>query len=240
WVCVVHYVPDMIDPALLLPGRLDKLLVVPLPFENPQLPDMINPALLRLHCFYRKLFLSSTPPFPLFPRPDMIDPALLRPGRLDKLLFIPLPDAPSRAAILCTLIRSIPRAEDVNVELMSELAGVGDGGASATAAAAAVTEGAAGETGAAVGEGAGDKKTGSVEQRGGGSAGGGGGEIDGSYTGGREGGGREQTGEDSSVVPLEVQKARDRKGGGKLPGAARGRKAPCDGFSGADLAALVS
>ncbi|CAI7762833.1 unnamed protein product [Closterium sp. NIES-54] len=181
-------------------------------------------------------------------RPDMIDPALLRPGRLDKLLFIPLPDAPSRAAILCTLIRSIPRAEDVNVELMNELAGVGDGGASATAAAAAaaaaaVTEGAAGETGAAVEEGAGDKKTGSVEQRGGGSAGGGGGEIDGSDTGGREGGreggGREQTGEDSKVVPLEVQKARDRKVGGKLPGAARGRKAPCDGFSGADLAALV-
>ncbi|CAI7925697.1 unnamed protein product [Closterium sp. NIES-53] len=173
---------------------------------------------------------------------------LLRPGRLDKLLFIPLPDAPSRAAILCTLIRSIPRAEDVNVELMNELAGVGDGGASATAAAAAaaaaaVTEGAAGETGAAVEEGAGDKKTGSVEQRGGGSAGGGGGEIDGSDTGGREGGreggGREQTGEDSKVVPLEVQKARDRKVGGKLPGAARGRKAPCDGFSGADLAALV-
>ena len=26
-------------------------------------------------------------------RPDMIDPALLRPGRLDKILYVPLPPA---------------------------------------------------------------------------------------------------------------------------------------------------
>ena len=33
-------------------------------------------------------------------RPDQIDPALLRPGRLDQLIFIPLPDETSRLAIL--------------------------------------------------------------------------------------------------------------------------------------------
>merc|ERR1719309_483065 len=33
-------------------------------------------------------------------RPDIIDSAILRPGRLDQLIYIPLPDEPSRMAIL--------------------------------------------------------------------------------------------------------------------------------------------
>jgi len=33
-------------------------------------------------------------------RPDMIDPAMLRPGRLDKLLYVPLPTPEERAQIL--------------------------------------------------------------------------------------------------------------------------------------------
>lgn len=32
--------------------------------------------------------------FFLFLRPDIIDPAILRPGRLDQLIYIPLPDEP--------------------------------------------------------------------------------------------------------------------------------------------------
>ncbi|KFM23509.1 putative AAA domain-containing protein C16E9.10c [Auxenochlorella protothecoides] len=41
-------------------------------------------------------------------RPDIIDPALLRPGRLDKMLYVPLPDAPGRASILRALTRRTP------------------------------------------------------------------------------------------------------------------------------------
>lgn len=33
-------------------------------------------------------------------RPDAIDPALRRPGRFDRELFFPLPDAKARAAII--------------------------------------------------------------------------------------------------------------------------------------------
>ena len=33
-------------------------------------------------------------------RPDMIDPALLRPGRLDKMLYVPLPPPDGRVSIL--------------------------------------------------------------------------------------------------------------------------------------------
>jgi len=33
-------------------------------------------------------------------RPDIIDPAMLRPGRLDKLLYVPLPTKEDRFQIL--------------------------------------------------------------------------------------------------------------------------------------------
>lgn len=48
-------------------------------------------------------------------RPDMIDPALLRPGRLDKLLFVPLPRAQERASIAHALTREMPLAEGADV-----------------------------------------------------------------------------------------------------------------------------
>ncbi|MET8147517.1 AAA family ATPase [Actinoplanes sp. NPDC049668] len=41
-------------------------------------------------------------------RPDLIDPALLRPGRLERLVFVPPPDAAARAAILRASARSVP------------------------------------------------------------------------------------------------------------------------------------
>lgn len=51
-------------------------------------------------------------------RPDIIDPALLRPGRLDKILYVPLPPAEGRASILTTLTRKNPLSPDVNIEAM--------------------------------------------------------------------------------------------------------------------------
>merc|ERR1712012_1177342 len=41
-------------------------------------------------------------------RPDIIDPANLRPGRLDQLIYIPLPDDGSRMAILGAALRKTP------------------------------------------------------------------------------------------------------------------------------------
>ncbi|KJE96147.1 26S proteasome regulatory complex [Capsaspora owczarzaki ATCC 30864] len=48
-------------------------------------------------------------------RPDMIDAAMLRPGRLDKLMYVPLPTADSRGEILRTALRSMPMHPDVDV-----------------------------------------------------------------------------------------------------------------------------
>uniref|UniRef100_A0A3Q0S6Y9 Transitional endoplasmic reticulum ATPase n=1 Tax=Amphilophus citrinellus TaxID=61819 RepID=A0A3Q0S6Y9_AMPCI len=52
-------------------------------------------------------------------RPDIIDPAILRPGRLDQLIYIPLPDRPSRTAILKANLRKSPVARDVDLEYLS-------------------------------------------------------------------------------------------------------------------------
>jgi len=53
-------------------------------------------------------------------RPDIIDPAILRPGRLDQLIYIPLPDTPSRLAILKACLRKSPLAPDVDLSFLAE------------------------------------------------------------------------------------------------------------------------
>jgi len=47
----------------------------------------------------------------VFVRPDIIDAAILRPGRLDQLIYIPLPDSESRVAIMKASLRKSPVAE---------------------------------------------------------------------------------------------------------------------------------
>eukprot|EP01129_Flabellula_baltica_P014689 TRINITY_DN7108_c0_g1_i1.p1 TRINITY_DN7108_c0_g1~~TRINITY_DN7108_c0_g1_i1.p1 ORF type:complete len:787 (+),score=245.25 TRINITY_DN7108_c0_g1_i1:72-2432(+) len=57
-------------------------------------------------------------------RPDIIDPALMRPGRLDQLVYIPLPDEPSRLGIFKAVLRKSPVAKDVDLGyLASKLEG---------------------------------------------------------------------------------------------------------------------
>jgi len=53
-------------------------------------------------------------------RPDIIDPAIMRPGRLDQLIYIPLPDEPSRMAILNSVLRKSPVAKDVDLEALAK------------------------------------------------------------------------------------------------------------------------
>ncbi|NEW57245.1 AAA family ATPase, partial [Nocardia cyriacigeorgica] len=54
-------------------------------------------------------------------RPELIDPALLRPGRLERLVFVPPPDAQARLAILKTTGRSVPLAADVDLATLAEV-----------------------------------------------------------------------------------------------------------------------
>ena len=48
-------------------------------------------------------------------RPDIIDPAMLRPGRLDKMIYISLPNEKSRIEILKTCAKNLPFDKTVNL-----------------------------------------------------------------------------------------------------------------------------
>jgi transitional endoplasmic reticulum ATPase len=63
--------------------------------------------------------------------PDIIDSAILRPGRLDQLIYIPLPDEPSRLAIFKSSLRKTPIATDVDLSYLSSTT-VGFSGADIT------------------------------------------------------------------------------------------------------------
>ncbi|PIA26733.1 hypothetical protein AQUCO_09000002v1 [Aquilegia coerulea] len=53
-------------------------------------------------------------------RPDIIDPALLRPGRLDQLIYIPLPDEASRYSIFKAALRKSPVSKDVDLNALAK------------------------------------------------------------------------------------------------------------------------
>lgn len=53
-------------------------------------------------------------------RPDMIDPALLRPGRLERLVYVPPPDAGARADILRANAQNVPFADDVDLDEIAD------------------------------------------------------------------------------------------------------------------------
>lgn len=54
-------------------------------------------------------------------RPDIIDPAILRPGRLDQLIYIPLPDEGSRVSILKACLRKSPISKDVDLDYVAKV-----------------------------------------------------------------------------------------------------------------------
>lgn len=54
-------------------------------------------------------------------RPDILDDALLRPGRLDQLVYIPLPDLKSRISILKSVLRKVPIDQNVSLEFIGKM-----------------------------------------------------------------------------------------------------------------------
>ncbi|KAF6213451.1 hypothetical protein GE061_011170 [Apolygus lucorum] len=54
-------------------------------------------------------------------RPDIIDPAILRPGRLDQLIYIPLPDEKSREMIFQAKLSKSPIAPDVDIKYLAKV-----------------------------------------------------------------------------------------------------------------------
>merc|ERR1711865_1145459 len=53
-------------------------------------------------------------------RPDILDPAITRPGRLDQLVYIPLPDQPARVSIINATLRKAPVSPLIDRNLLAE------------------------------------------------------------------------------------------------------------------------
>ncbi|CAJ0963495.1 unnamed protein product, partial [Mesorhabditis belari] len=53
-------------------------------------------------------------------RPDIIDSAVLRPGRLDQLIYIPLPDEASRVQIFKANLRKTPVSQDIDLTFLAK------------------------------------------------------------------------------------------------------------------------
>jgi transitional endoplasmic reticulum ATPase len=52
-------------------------------------------------------------------RPDIIDPAIVRPGRLDQLIYIPLPDERARVSIFKANMRKVACADDIDFAVLA-------------------------------------------------------------------------------------------------------------------------
>lgn len=53
-------------------------------------------------------------------RPEILDEALIRPGRLDQLIYIPLPDFVARVGIIKAVLRKSPVAQNVNMDFLAQ------------------------------------------------------------------------------------------------------------------------
>ncbi|CAM9304478.1 unnamed protein product [Phaeothamnion confervicola] len=54
-------------------------------------------------------------------RPDILDSAITRPGRLDQLIYIPLPDFDSRVSVFKANLRKSPVAPDVSIDTLAKV-----------------------------------------------------------------------------------------------------------------------
>ena len=53
--------------------------------------------------------------------PAVLDPAILRPGRFDKIIYMPAPDASGRKEILKLYLKRLPLAPDVDIDRLAKL-----------------------------------------------------------------------------------------------------------------------
>lgn len=61
-------------------------------------------------------------------RPDLLDPALMRPGRIDRKVYVPPPDLPSRREIVAIALRGVPVHSDVDLDTVATCVALWIGG----------------------------------------------------------------------------------------------------------------
>lgn len=68
------------------------------------------------NCAKRGIFIVATSN-----RPDKIDPAVLRTGRIDKMVYVPLPDYEARKEMFALYLKDRPVEEDIDVDNFAKL-----------------------------------------------------------------------------------------------------------------------
>jgi transitional endoplasmic reticulum ATPase len=53
-------------------------------------------------------------------RPDMLDPAIMRPGRFDRQVLVPAPDAGAREEILKVHTKKMPLGKDISIKALAK------------------------------------------------------------------------------------------------------------------------
>lgn len=77
----------------------------------------VNEFLTQLNnCSKRGIFVIGTTN-----RPDKIDPAVLRTGRMDKQVYVPLPDVEARKEMFLIHLKDRPCSEDIDAQRLAEL-----------------------------------------------------------------------------------------------------------------------
>lgn len=67
------------------------------------------------NCSKRGIFIVATSN-----RPDKIDPAVLRTGRVDKLVYVPMPDLEARKEMFALYLKKRPVSDDIDVAKLAE------------------------------------------------------------------------------------------------------------------------
>lgn len=105
-------------PAVLCFDEFDALVPDRSNIDNPSMSGEVNEFLTQLNnCSKKGIFVIATSN-----RPDKIDPAVLRTGRIDKQVYVPLPDYEARKEMFMIHLKGRPYdADDINANTLAEL-----------------------------------------------------------------------------------------------------------------------
>eukprot|EP01084_Bolivina_argentea_P120468 213544_1 len=107
-ICNVFHEAKTKSPSILLIDKLDAV------YQKDTIISQLLMEIDKIYSTEQVYVIASTN------RPDMIDSSLTRVGYLDELLFIDLPDFPSRISILKSMTGKLPMDASVDFETISE------------------------------------------------------------------------------------------------------------------------
>ena len=104
-------------PTVLCFDELDGMVPDRSRVTNEGMSGEVNEFLSQLNnCSDRGIFVIGTTN-----RPNMIDPAVLRSGRMDHLIYIPMPDAEARKELFRIHLSGRPQTEDIDLDALAGL-----------------------------------------------------------------------------------------------------------------------